>query len=152
NGKVVKAARFERAREPISAHLGQFGDVVYAGSQDYNLYAVDTGSGKQLWRFTGGAPIVQQPTVTNKDVFVTPTRMGLFRLDRLTGDEKWLNKQADRVLSVNARAGKGYVYATDRSGRLLILDYATGKSLATYDTSDYVVPVSNEWTDRFFLA
>jgi hypothetical protein len=44
------------------------------------------------------------------------------------------------------------VYATDRSGRLLVLDRRHGRELSSYDVRDYVVILDNQWTDRIYLA
>ena len=45
-----------------------------------------------------------------------------------------------------------FVYAADRSGRLLVIDRVRGLLLSRYDTRDFVVPVVNEQTDRLYLA
>ncbi len=58
--------------------------------------------------------------MTDRDVFVTAERKGLYRVERATGRSAWLNTQADRFLATNEK----YVYALDRTGLLLILDYA----------------------------
>jgi hypothetical protein len=64
------------------------------------------------------------------------------------GDEVWRNREGDRVHAVNPK----FVYATDRSGRLMILDRVRGMRLSRYDVRDFVFSVSNELTDRLFLA
>ncbi len=86
--------------------------------------------------------------MTDVDVFVSGHRKGLYRVERATGRPNWLNEQADRFLSTNQK----FVYALDRSGALLVLDYARGTTLAQYDVRDWLVPVPNELTDRFYLA
>ena len=64
------------------------------------------------------------------------------------GDPVWRNREADRVHAVNPK----FVYATDRSGRLLVLDRVRGLRLSRYNFRDFVIPVSNELTDRLYLA
>ena len=137
-----------KAEAALSAPPGQYGDVAYVASQDFNVYAIDMVAGQILWRFTGGAPILRKPEVLDEDMYVAPQRVGLYRLRRVTGEEIWHARDAKRFLAAN----KKFVYATDHSNRLLILDRARGTRLTTFDTHDYAVPVSNELTDRFFLA
>jgi outer membrane protein assembly factor BamB len=137
-----------RAQAPLSAPLAQWGNTGYVASQDFNVYAVDMVAGQIIWRFTGGAPILRKPAVTDEDLYVTAERAGLARLKRVTGEEIWRNLNANHFLANNPK----FVYATDRSNRLLILDRARGTQLAVYDTRDYVVPINNELTDRLFLA
>jgi len=133
---------------PLSAPLGQHGEMAYVASQDHNVYALDVAAAKVRWRFTAGAPVLSKPEVTDEDVYLEPKRVGLYRLRRATGELVWHNRSAERFLANNRK----YVYATDRSGRLLVLDRERGTSVGTLDTRDFVVPICNEWTDRLFLA
>ena len=132
----------------VSAPMGQHGEMAYIGCDDYMLYAMHIGNVALRWRFFGGAPIQRQPAVTDRDVFATPRGRGLYRVDRDTGSEQWRNHRAERLLAVNQR----FVYATDRIGKLLVLDYQRGNEMAQYDLSDYTVPITNEWNDRLYFA
>ncbi len=137
-----------KAYGPVEAGLGQYGNMVYFGAEDYILYALNIANGQLYWRFSTGASVTRAPQVTTKDVFVTAYRKGLFRVDRESGRQIWLNPEADQFLAVNTQ----FVYAFDLLRRLLVIDYLKGTTLARYDTSDYVVPFSNTYTDRIYLA
>ena len=137
---------------------GSYGETAYVGSDDAALYAINMTTGKLRWRHTAGTPITRSPATTRKDVYVTSDREGLARIDRESGDAMWripsgrsfvtANPQADRFLAANDR----FVYATDASGRLLVLDHKRGIRLSGLDTRCYRVPVINEVTDRLYLA
>lgn len=133
---------------PVIVPAGQHGEEAYVPSQDSNLYAVDIESGRTRWRFTTGTPVAYRPGVTDDDVFIATGRGVLRRLERVTGREVWQNADAARFLAANPK----FVYAADRAGRLLVLDRANGRTLGSYDARDFVVPVSNDFTDRVFLA
>jgi outer membrane protein assembly factor BamB len=137
-----------KTAQPVTAALGQYEDIAYLASEDSNLYALKMGSSDQVWRFKTDAPIFRTPTVTARDVYVAPDRIGLFRVDRETGLARWLNKDAVQFLAVN----RDFVYAIDRLGRFLVVDYARGSSLAVYDTRDFTIRIANELTDRIYLA
>jgi outer membrane protein assembly factor BamB len=138
-----------QAGPPLTAPIGQFEYTAYVASQDFNAYALDIVPGRILWRFLGGGPITRRPIVNDDSVFLTPERAGLYRLNRETGDTIWRNNNAERFLAANPK----FVYATDRTGRLLVLDRARGTQLGVYGGAwNYVVPVSNDLTDRLFLA
>jgi outer membrane protein assembly factor BamB len=122
--------------------------VLYIPSEDYFLYAFDSGSGRLLWRFPGQSHIMRSPVATDKDVYVAPSGTGLYRLDQATGNVKWNQRNAVRFLANNKR----FVYTMDKLGQVLVLDYDRGKELARWDTRDWVVPVSNDMTDRIYLA
>jgi outer membrane protein assembly factor BamB len=138
-----------QATAPLSAPLGQHGDMAYVGSEDFSVSALDMFAGRILWRFLGAGPIRQRPEVNDESVYLAPERSGLYRLDRDTGRVVWRNSNAERFLAANRK----FVYATDRSGRLLILDRVSGTELAAYEGAhEFVVPIINELTDRLYLA
>jgi outer membrane protein assembly factor BamB len=130
------------------ASAAQYGSIAYAGSDDYTLYAIDMRNGRLLWRLLSGGPIVQPVRTTDADVYLTAQRRGFFRVDRQSGEEHWLNPTAERFLAATQK----YVYALDPKGRLLVLDYARGSQLASYDLSDWILSASNDITDRIYLA
>jgi outer membrane protein assembly factor BamB len=140
-------ARFP-SEAPVSAPMAQYEHTAYIASQDANLYAYDLASLVLAWRFTAGGPIVRKPEVNDDDVYVAVDRIGLSRLERGTGREVWRNPNAGRFLAANHK----FVYAAGSDGRLLVLDRARGRQLGSYDAREFVVPVSNQWTDRLYLA
>jgi outer membrane protein assembly factor BamB len=155
NGTFLAMHSTERAEplvfkteRPVAAAMGQFEKIAYLASEDTNLYALNMESCEQVWRFTADAPIFRKPEVTTRDVYVSPLRVGLYRVDRETGAARWLNRQARQFLAVN----REFVYATDPVGRLLILDYVRGTTMAAYDIRDFTVAYSNELTDRIYLG
>jgi outer membrane protein assembly factor BamB len=133
---------------PVSAGVAFNKWMVYVPCEDYFLYALDAATGRLVWRFAGQAPIVRKPEATDQDVFVSPGKTGLVRLHRKSGEPEWKNKDAQRFLSTNQR----FVYALDNQGKLLVLDYERGKELARYDMRDWILPISNDLTDRIYLA
>lgn len=146
NGEALY--RFQ-AGPPLTAQIGQHGEIAYVASQDYTVYALDIVPGRVLWRFVGGGPILRKPVVTDTSVYVTPERSGLYRVDRQTGLTMWRNNDAERFLA----SSKSFVYASDRSGRLLVLDGLRGTTLGIFDGArEFVVPIANELTDRVYLA
>jgi outer membrane protein assembly factor BamB len=132
----------------VAAPMGELGGTLYIGCEDHRVYAIDAESRALHWRFQAHAPVVRQPWVTKRDVFATAKDLGMFRVDRESGEPVWLNKRAVQFLAANQKL----VYAVDGPGRLLVLDYARGTTLADYDLSEYTVRFSNERTDRIFLG
>jgi outer membrane protein assembly factor BamB len=175
DGRVISLApdvtkprvRFEiRTLGSLSAAIANSGDFGYVGGQDYFLYAFNLDRGRQIWRFSSGAPIPRTPDVNDADVFVYSQGRGLFRVHRFTGEQYWLEPKAERFLAAHyykdaqdkfkvdrqGRVLAKYVYTADRHGRLLILDGERGGPLADFDTSAWQIPVDNSWTDRLYLG
>jgi outer membrane protein assembly factor BamB len=155
NGTIYsasKVSRFERYHLPtdgtITVAPGVYHDTAYVASEDRNVYAINITSGKSYWRYTAGGLIAHAPAVNDEDLYVATKRAGLARVRRRSGDEVWKSAGADRFLAANPK----FVYATDRSGRLVVLDRRRGTQLSSYDVREFVFPVPNEHTDRLFLA
>ena len=73
---------------PISRSSAYADGVIYTGSEDGNLYALDATNGRELWRFATGGDLVGTPAVADGLVFVAlPTGDGLFVIDAVTGTE-----------------------------------------------------------------
>jgi outer membrane protein assembly factor BamB len=141
-------------RLPASYYDG----IAYIGADDANLYALQAAGGRLLWRATIGIPITRRPAVTEEDIYVVSAKQGMMRLDRATGQAVWRipnggglaesNAAADFFLAANPK----YVYALDASGRFLVLDRRRGITLSGFDGRDFVFPISNDVTDRVYLA
>jgi len=155
--------RPEAYRFPLETSLpagpGAFGTTAYFPGRDGYAYAFDMTKARIVWRqLVGTSPLTRTPVVSEQDVFVVSEREGMSRLDRETGTPLWRIPVGNRLQSAQAEAAvflsasPKFVYALDRSGRLLVLDRARGFVLSRFDVRDYVVPVVNEQTDRLYLA
>jgi len=70
-------------------------NIVYFGSQDNNLYAVEAETGNQQWVFETDGVISSSPTVANGTVFIS-SDTNLYAVDAETGDQQWQNISKDR--------------------------------------------------------
>ena len=57
-------------------------DVVYVGSADGHLYALDAGTGNRLWRYETGSGVESSPTVANGVVYVGSKDSYLYAIRR----------------------------------------------------------------------
>jgi outer membrane protein assembly factor BamB len=157
--RATQLYRYQLTDGPIPVSLGQYEGTAYIGATDSNLYAVNIDTGAVNWRFTAGTTILRRPIATEKDVFVVAEKLGLARLDRLTGDPVWrlprgnvtypANQEAVRFLAANPK----FVYANDAAGRLLVLDRQTGIRLSSYEAiRDFPILLSNGINDRLYLG
>jgi outer membrane protein assembly factor BamB len=114
--------------------------VVYFGSGDGRVYAVDAASGEERWRFETGDVVHASPAVSGGIVYVGSWDGDLYALDAASGRERWRFKGGRDDLLHNqvgfqsspAVAG-GVVYVGCRDSKLYALDAVTGQERWRYD-------------------
>lgn len=63
--------------------------VVYVGSSDDNLYAINATTGAQVWKFTTGGSVDSTPVVANGTVYVGSQDDYLYAINAATGNQMW---------------------------------------------------------------
>src|ERR1043166_7677588 len=108
--------------------------VVYFGSGDGHLYALDAASGELKWKFKTGDVIHASPAFANGVLYVGSWDSFFYAVDAATGKEKWRFHGGEDPLIHNqvgfqssAAVVNGTVYTGCRDSNLYALDAATGK-------------------------
>jgi len=119
------------------------GPVLYCGSMDGVFYAVDAGSGRELWRFATPQPVNSTAALTG-DLVCFESGNTLYGLDKKTGTERWHYAASDQppVLSLGFTdyhhsspvIRDGVVYFVDGWGNLNGVDLRSGKPVFHYTT------------------
>ncbi|HEU0115104.1 MAG TPA: PQQ-binding-like beta-propeller repeat protein, partial [Thermomicrobiales bacterium] len=104
--------------------------MVYIGSNDNLLHALDAATGAERWHATtGGAlvggAVVGSPTVPDGTVYVGSADKVLYALDAADGKARW--QVAGAIADASPVVVDGVVYTGSSDGRLWALDAATGK-------------------------
>ncbi len=117
--------------------------LVFIGSADGYVYAIELRTGNQRWRFKTGAEVEAPPCVVDGLVFVGSVDGWLYALQAKDGLPKWKYQTEGKIHS-----SANYFYAKDGSGLRVLLgsydgklhcvDAATGKPLWTYQTDNYI--------------
>ena len=86
------------------------GGVVYVGSMDDKLYALDAVTGTHKWSYATGGYIYSSPAVANGVVYVGSWDGGLYALDAVTGALKWSYFTRRGVIQSSPAVANGVVY------------------------------------------
>ncbi|MCA9062759.1 MAG: PQQ-binding-like beta-propeller repeat protein [Planctomycetaceae bacterium] len=146
-------------RVPIAAPL----TLVRRGDTEYCLAATEEGrifclllseNGRQSWIHVMARPIADRMVGIGDDLFVPTQGDGMHVLSlsdgvpRQTEDGIWLNRDAEVLRAVTADT----VYAVDAAQRLICINRQTGKTEARINLQDFTLGITNDLTDRVYLA
>jgi outer membrane protein assembly factor BamB len=113
--------------------------MVYFGSGDTNIYALDSESGSLKWKFKTGDVVHASPALVNGTLFVGSWDSYFYALDAATGKEKWRFKTSEdpdthnqQGIQSSAAVADGIVYFGCRDSNFYTLNAATGKKMWTF--------------------
>ena len=70
----------------IEATPAVAGGVVYFGSADHHVYALDAAGGELLWRYETGGPVYHSPTVVEGVLYIGSGDSRLYALEAASGE------------------------------------------------------------------
>jgi len=112
--------------------------VVYFGSRDYNLYALDAETGQVKWTFKAGSWIDSSPSVVDGVVYVGSNDGKMYAIDAATGQKIWEYQTPYAVKSSPAVAGNKVFFGGD-DYFIYALDIKTGHEVWRYETGSHVM-------------
>jgi hypothetical protein len=114
------------------------GGVVYVGSGDGNVYALNAATGAKQWAYwTGGSQVTNSPAVVGGVVYFGSEDNTLYALNAATGAKQWTYRTRGPMNSPPTVAN-GVVYAGSGDGNLYAFDAATGAKQWAYQTGEYI--------------
>ena len=137
------------------------GGILFVGSTDHNLYALDLATGRQLWRFETGSAIPSSPAVADGSVYFLSYDDHLYSVDAATGKLRWKFKTGGEhrftaahlhgsqpaaesmpdpfdVFLSSPLVWRGSVYFGSSDGNIYSLDATSGKPRWKFHTGDVV--------------
>ncbi|MGB8658189.1 MAG: PQQ-binding-like beta-propeller repeat protein [Candidatus Zixiibacteriota bacterium] len=109
------------------------GGVVYFGSLDHHLYAVDISTGEEKWKFKTEGEVASSPAIAGGVVCFGSYDGNLYAVDVKTGEEKWRFKTGGWVVSSPVIAN-GVVYFGSWDSNLYAVDIETGEEKWKFGT------------------
>src|SRR5438874_2646741 len=91
--------------------------VVYIGSDDGNMYALDAKTGASLWSYPTGGFINSSPAVANGVVYIGSSDRNVYALDAKTGTRLWSYPTGSFIYSSPAVVN-GVVYIGSANGNM----------------------------------
>ena len=142
------------------------GNLVFIGSGDHKLYALDKVTGKKAWEFKTGGTVHSTPAVRGNLVFVGSADGSLYALNKSTGKPVWIFKSegeksydlwdyylsSPRVAgnSIFWGSGDSHVYALESTTGVLKWKFKTGDAIHAAPTVDNGVVYIGSFDGRFY--
>jgi outer membrane protein assembly factor BamB len=128
--------RTERMPDPFDVFLSSptvVDGVVYVGSGDQHVYALDAASGALRWSFATGDVVHASPAVADGVVYIGSWDRNLYALDAATGRERWRYTTGSDTtiynqvgLASSPAVSGGTVFVGGRDGHFHAVDARTG--------------------------
>ena len=108
--------------------------VVYVGSYDHNVYALNSATGAKLWNYTAGGTVWSSPAVADGVVYVGSFDNNVYALNAIDGDRLW-NYDTGGVVESSPSVVGGVVYVGNDNGNVYALNAKSGTRLWNYTTT-----------------
>jgi len=126
--------------------------LVYFGSLNFNVYALDARSGKLAWKFkTEGIVMESSPVFWRDRIFVGSFDYNMYALDAKTGRMLWKFKTEGEI-DVMPWVDDGKVYFGSRDHIVYCLDAETGRLIWKFRTYDEIVAAPAVHDGRLFIG
>lgn len=119
--------------------------VVYVGSEDKHLHAIDAKTGKEKWKLATETLIDASPVYADGVVYIGTDGGVFYAVDSKTGKPKWQFKTGGRISGeaavtqlVNGAGAHNVVIFGSHDGILYCLEKTTGQKVWEYETGDYI--------------
>ena len=122
---------------PIHSSPAVADGIVYVGSRDFKLYALDVATGAKRWEYKTGSWVESSPAIVNGVVYFGSNNGRLHALDAYSGEKLWDFKIKYPIISSPAVAD-GVVYFGAGDYYVYALDAVTGKKLWDFETEGCV--------------
>lgn len=116
--------------------------LVYVGSDDGALYALDAATGAVRWKFSTGGPVEASPLIAGDAVYFGSSDDAMYALDARTGALRWKQATGDRILGgANVAVlpdGRTRIVVGSYDRQLRAFDPKTGAVAWSFSTENYV--------------
>ncbi|MGD9158508.1 MAG: PQQ-binding-like beta-propeller repeat protein [Desulfobacteraceae bacterium] len=116
--------------------------IVYVGSSDKHVYAIDIQTGKPVWSALLDDEIEASPTVNNNAVYIGTLKGTLYALDSGSGAEKWKFSTGDKIIGganwFKDSEGRLHILAGSYDAVMYCIDARSGKPVWKYETGNFI--------------
>ena len=121
---------------PVGTSPAVSGGIVYIGSSDHKLYALDAATGTKRWEFVTSGEVWSSPLVSDGVVYIGSDDGNVYALNAITGEKLWEYVTGAPVWGSSPTVTDGVVYVGSKDRKVHAIDAGTGNGLWTFSASD----------------
>ena len=128
HAKRMVPAKEEYSYDYLASSPVLYNGIIYVGSMDHHVYALDAEAGSILWKFKTGGMVRSTPLLHNGIVYVGSWDHYMYALDSSNGNMIWNYDAVAAIQSSPAFIDNKLVFGS-RSGFVFALDLRSGSEL-----------------------
>ena len=130
SGQVVW--RF-KAKRGVTSSPNEHDGLVFFGSLDWHVYALDIARGWRVWSYRTNKPVVSSPAYGEDKIFIGSVDGCMYAIDASSGKERWRFETQGQVTSSPAYAD-GAIYFGGIDGKVYSLEAKSGRLRWSFET------------------
>lgn len=124
------------------------GGLILIGTDMGFVMAVNDFSGDIRWKFMTGSPVTEKIVSHENFCYIVTAEEILYCVNMVDGNEVWKDNDITKVLSISEKT----LYAINSRGFLIAIDKKNGKKITSLTLPRYTFHMSNDESDRIYLA
>jgi outer membrane protein assembly factor BamB/tRNA A-37 threonylcarbamoyl transferase component Bud32 len=109
-------------------------DLIYIGSYDHNLYAIDANKGRMVWKSPTEGGITTKPAIFEHSIYIGSEDKNLYALSDKTGAVEWKYLTSDAIRS-SPKINNKVIYVGSDDGCLHAISSTSGHALWKVETA-----------------
>jgi outer membrane protein assembly factor BamB/tRNA A-37 threonylcarbamoyl transferase component Bud32 len=142
--------RFKSKRAITSSAIHSQG-IVFFGSVDATLYAMDAKTGFAIWRYRMGKPSISTPCLADNYIFTGAADGDIYCLDSRSAKENWRFSTEHQVTG-SPIVYKDGLYCGSVDGCIYCLEYRTGRMRWKFDTGKPITGTPAAGDDMIYIG
>jgi len=117
--------------------------LVFVGSSDKNIYAIDVNDGHQVWAYQTDDTVEATPCVIEGSIYAGSSGGFLYALDANSGSFRWKYETDGQILgaanwTLSPDGRTIWIIVGSYDNKLHCLDSTSGETVWTYETDNYI--------------
>ncbi|MBN1203056.1 MAG: serine/threonine-protein kinase [Anaerolineae bacterium] len=122
-----------KAKRAVSSSPVEHDGLVFFGSMDWHIYALDIMRGWKVWTFRTNKPVISSPVFGEGKIFVGSVDGNLYAIEASSGKERWRYQAEGQITSSPAYAD-GAVYFGGIDGKVYAVEAKNGRLRWSFET------------------